>query len=80
MCIKPLNLAAMLHCACCLQYIPGKKLTVVHKGDFKETIHGNNVIISPSLIISIFCLNPSLPYLFLGGMSQEPDIFFIWPY
>jgi len=24
----------------------------------------------------MFCLNSNLPYLFLGGMSQEPDIYF----
>ena len=33
--IKPLHLAAMLHCACCLQYI--KKLSVAHTGDFNHT-------------------------------------------
>jgi len=34
-CNKPLHLAAMFQCVCCLQYI--QKLSVAHTGDFNHT-------------------------------------------
>jgi len=46
MCIKPLRLAALLHCACCLQYI---KSLVLHTREnlIKQTMHEKHVIILP---------------------------------
>jgi len=63
MCIIPLRLAAMLNCACCLQYI--KALSVAHTGNLiTQTIHWNNVIISPLTQNQKKERNPYLPYLY----------------
>ena len=76
-CIKPLHLAAMLHCACCLQYIISIVLNT-RQTLSTQTIHWKNVIISPLTQHQETKSLPTLPF-FLGGGAQESDIFCYLP-